>query len=820
MANIKVKIDYPIKDGVGFTFHAPCDCSKVDGLLVVHPGGEQRFTFKDAHGNILTGINNLFGAGSLVKAVLDVTNYSVFLQNADTNGYLEQRLTEIDVMQGRIDELVAMRPAVTELDTCVLSTDTGEGYLDVTLTSNGVTGRFQMLSDTGIRRQATHTSEEYRVPLKFAPMDLVEIEHGTAELMASLWVNEVLIDEGVALVQFSLTNFGDTDESIERNFDTYYPVLYPSIPELADIRVGADGTTYDSAGEAVRHAERGVDQLIDLTTNLDDDVKNLTEKVGNMDVLVVTEAYDTPLFASHTSREINDHVKSGGSVVLTRNGEYYFTLASSTPLEAIFDGTTGDGNKTILWVDVDGKFTSYEYDPTESGADTLVVTYDEDSRMASKNAGEIFQHVSAGGTVVFKRSPGERYVLVHSSEDYATFVCIDDAGYTYVKMIYVDGSLEEYEHDLSSLGRIDPLVVTLDEPCENASHNSAVIYNHVMNGGTAILKEPDGDIHSRLFTLTYVDNSVACFSSFGYDPNAECYEVLDDATVNYYEYHFGESGDVSGQVAEAQAAATNARQSCEEARGYANTAQQSATDAEASAKWAESCSKSAEGSAANADAAAIALMDAMSRIPPEYTENDRYLILRVNGSGDGLEFVNIANDMYIQTWVKPYLLPMIGSGQEGMVLKVVDGKWQPGSDEGAAQPVQTVDTELDPTSLNPIANKPVAQAINRLDETVGDIETALDAVIEMQNRLIFGETIEFTISLEPYTADVNMTWAEWIESEYNTAGFVLHHVGTLGGTEIYNVQTSDGKSVKTDVGGNVQPSDAIIANHAYQVIGL
>lgn len=94
MANIKVKIGYPIKTGVGFTFHAPCDCSEAEGLTVEHPGGVSKFMFRDAHGNVLTDTHNLFAAGSLVKAVLDLSAGAAFLQNADTNAYLEQRLGE------------------------------------------------------------------------------------------------------------------------------------------------------------------------------------------------------------------------------------------------------------------------------------------------------------------------------------------------------------------------------------------------------------------------------------------------------------------------------------------------------------------------------------------------------------------------------------------------------------------------------------------------------------------------------------------------------------------------------------------------------
>ena len=48
------------------------------------------------------------------------------------------------------------------------------------------------------------------------------------------------------------------------------------------------------------------------------------------------------------------------------------------------------------------------------------------------------------------------------------------------------------------------------------------------------------------------------------------------------------------------------------------------------------------------------------------------------------------------------------------------------------KPFEKVDTALDASSTNPVQNKVVASAI-------GDIDTALDAIIALQNSLIGGE---------------------------------------------------------------------------------
>lgn len=94
MANIRVDVDFIINDGCDVVFKAPCAASEVTGLVVYYPNldgttGSQTFTFKDAHGNDLSNIDNLFASGAIVKVVLDTVNSGVYIQNADTNAYLE-----------------------------------------------------------------------------------------------------------------------------------------------------------------------------------------------------------------------------------------------------------------------------------------------------------------------------------------------------------------------------------------------------------------------------------------------------------------------------------------------------------------------------------------------------------------------------------------------------------------------------------------------------------------------------------------------------------------------------------------------------------
>lgn len=101
MANIILTLDHTIQDGEDIKFKAPCACSEVEGITVNYPvesgdgtiGTETKtFTFRDTHGNDLTGLGNLFSEGAYVKVIVDTENGHAYLQNADTNGYLEEKL--------------------------------------------------------------------------------------------------------------------------------------------------------------------------------------------------------------------------------------------------------------------------------------------------------------------------------------------------------------------------------------------------------------------------------------------------------------------------------------------------------------------------------------------------------------------------------------------------------------------------------------------------------------------------------------------------------------------------------------------------------
>ena len=91
--NIRVDLNYAINDGTEVVFRSPVDCSQVTGLIVYYMengiSASKEFAFADAHGKNVGDIDHLFAENVAVKVILDVTTGMAFVQNADTNAYIE-----------------------------------------------------------------------------------------------------------------------------------------------------------------------------------------------------------------------------------------------------------------------------------------------------------------------------------------------------------------------------------------------------------------------------------------------------------------------------------------------------------------------------------------------------------------------------------------------------------------------------------------------------------------------------------------------------------------------------------------------------------
>ena len=121
--NIRVDLNTPIRDGMDVLFRSPVDCSQVTGLTVYYNGESKEFAFADAHGNNVGDIDHLFAENVVVKVILDLSTSMAFVQNADTNAYLEGRFQELEDKIGKgtvsdhsayfdidVDGLISLKP--------------------------------------------------------------------------------------------------------------------------------------------------------------------------------------------------------------------------------------------------------------------------------------------------------------------------------------------------------------------------------------------------------------------------------------------------------------------------------------------------------------------------------------------------------------------------------------------------------------------------------------------------------------------------------------------------------------------------------------
>ena len=102
---IQVVLDHFIENGSEVKFKSPVDCSAITRLQIQYLDNDgdvatKNFAFADANGNDIGEVDNLFAKDAIVKVILDLDadmdgegTGAAFVQNANTNAYLEDRLS-------------------------------------------------------------------------------------------------------------------------------------------------------------------------------------------------------------------------------------------------------------------------------------------------------------------------------------------------------------------------------------------------------------------------------------------------------------------------------------------------------------------------------------------------------------------------------------------------------------------------------------------------------------------------------------------------------------------------------------------------------
>ena len=138
--NIRVDLNYAIKDGMEVVFRSPVDCSQVTGLILYYPENgntaSKEFVFADAHGNNVGDIDHLFAENVVVKVILDVAAGMAFVQNADTNAYLEGRFAGC-LTRGAVEN-PATEHYYANLSSAISDINAGTDSLEIAPTSAAV----------------------------------------------------------------------------------------------------------------------------------------------------------------------------------------------------------------------------------------------------------------------------------------------------------------------------------------------------------------------------------------------------------------------------------------------------------------------------------------------------------------------------------------------------------------------------------------------------------------------------------------------------------------------------------------------------------
>lgn len=246
--------------------------------------------------------------------------------------------------------------------------------------------------------------------------------------------------------------------------------------------------------------------------DLQEQIGELDSKVGDISVadqistaldaktlvVTITESEDGVLTASHTSTQIYEHVQNGGQAVASfYDGDEFWKFSSVNAGSAVATFIGDDAYLCVYEISDDGSVYEYSHLLATEAAiknNTLIVTLSEDGETASHSSTQIFDHIQNGGNV-FLFTDNQLFHLNLCYDSNALFEFRVDE-YIYQYNINDNGSVERSEFYIADGDLVYPLIVEIDSETELASHSATEIYNHICNGGKALLYSKYGTCYN------------------------------------------------------------------------------------------------------------------------------------------------------------------------------------------------------------------------------------------------------------------------------------------------------------------------------------
>lgn len=270
MSKIRLTLETAPVMGKQISFVAPCRSVEAESLII----NDVEYTLCDALGNNVAQIPDVWAENAIVAIIVDTETRRAFIQNPAGTGLTDELAQQINVDHARLDEFIRSFSSNDESTAVVEYTIPGDGYT-ATFVNNGSVGRFCVTfnhSNLPTFQYGT-TTELYAGPLpsNLMPRHIVWSKSymNTGIEIIYLSISAEPTSVNTIRISFSVggaVDYGDLDiNSIrDRSFHNTYIPAQSFDTEVEDIRVGYDGTTYATAGEAIR------DQVGDLHATIGD----------------------------------------------------------------------------------------------------------------------------------------------------------------------------------------------------------------------------------------------------------------------------------------------------------------------------------------------------------------------------------------------------------------------------------------------------------------------------------------------------------------------------------------------------------------------